>query len=281
MMRQTSFGPPLTGAVKKIIIINSAIFFADISLRLLFKSDFIIYYFALVPDLVVNQYFFWQVFSYQFLHGGFLHLLFNMFALWMFGTELEIRWGQKMFYRFYLISGTITGVIILAFNLAMGIHMPTIGASGVVFAIMLAYAVYWGNRLVYIWGIFPLKVKYFVVIMGLISFFSMINPEGSSVSHIGHLGGLLSGYLCLKWVIRDSGHLSSSPGTFLLQKIKMYQKKKQWSKKESDNFSRMSDEEKVDGILQKISQKGMKSLTHDERKFLKETSEKMNKTNIH
>ncbi|MDH4262013.1 MAG: rhomboid family intramembrane serine protease [Spirochaetia bacterium] len=278
MIQQTRFGPPLTKAVKNLIILNAAVFAVDFLLVRIFHNELIKYYFALIPDLIINRFFIWQVFTYQFLHGDIFHILFNMFALWMFGAELEIRWGKKKFYQFYLLTGTITGIIILVFNLSMGNMRPTIGASGVVFALLLAYAVYWGNRLIYIWGLIPVKVKYYVVIMGFISFFLMVSPGESNVSHIGHLGGIFSGFICLKLLIEQPYQLR---GPSLIQKYKMYKKKKQWIKKDSDNFNNMNDEQKVDEILQKISKKGIKSLTRDERRFLKETSEKMNDEKNH
>lgn len=287
MRQEFRFGPSLTPAVKNLIIINSVIFILDFSLRLLFESDFIIYNFALVPEMIVSRFYIWQICTYQFLHGGISHILFNMLSLWMFGSELEMRWGKKTFYKFYLFSGTMTGAIILVFNLFMGNNIPTVGASGVIFAIMLVYAVYWGDRMVYIWMIIPLKIKYFVIIMGLISFFLMVNPGESNISHIGHLGGFLSGYICLKLFIENlspSNNFSPSGNSRSLnifQKIKIYRKKKEWEKQESRNFNKMSDEKKVDEILQKISRKGIKSLSREERKFLKETSEKMNGNNIH
>ena len=294
MMQQLRFGPSFRGAVKTLVIINTVIFLIDILLRTFLKSDFIIYNFSLIPELVVKNFYIWQIFTYQFLHGGIFHILFNMMALWMFGAELEARWGSKKFYQFYLISGTFTGVIILTFNLFMGNNVPTIGASGVIFAIMLAYAIYWGDRVVYLWMLIPIKIKYFVIIMGLISFVSMINPGASNISHIGHLGGILSGYLCLKFFMDKSPSANRSMNltydefsgrsvkrSGILQKIKMFQKKREWAKKEADNFSNMSDEKKVDEILQKISRKGIRSLSRAERDFLKKTSDKMNGKDIH
>ncbi|MDH4199342.1 MAG: rhomboid family intramembrane serine protease [Spirochaetia bacterium] len=278
-MQQMTLGPRLTKTARNIIIINTAIFLTDTGLRIFFQSDFILYYFSLIPDLIFGKFYIWQLFTYQFLHGGVFHILFNMLALWMFGSELEERWGSRRFLQFYLLSGTLTGLIIFFFNFSMGYNFPTIGASGTLFALLLVYAIYWGNRIVYLWMLFPIKIKYFVMIMGALSLTLMIQPGNSNVSHIAHLGGLPAGYICFKLLFNDS--LISFGGFSFIHKIKMYRKKKEWEKKEKKNYDKLNSDQKVDEILAKISRKGIKSLSHAEKKFLKEASERMNNKNIH
>jgi len=281
-MRQVRFGPALTGAVKNIILLNTFIYLADLLLHILFNSNFIMYYFALRPGFIVNDFFIWQIFTYSFLHGGFFHLFFNMITLWMFGSELEMRWGEKKFVKFYLATGIITGVIIFMFNYLAGVSNPTVGASGVIFAILLIYAFYWGDRMLYFWGIIPIRVKYFVMFIAVFSFLAMITPGASNISHIGHIGGLIAGYLYFKLVLKETTSISFDGAvSSIVQKIKMYEKKRQWERKGADNFNRMSDEERVDAILKKISLKGIRSLTRQEREFLKETSDRMNGKNPH
>ena len=281
MLQNMRFGAPVTPAIKKLIIINVAVFLVDYILINLFKIDLIRFYFALIPEFVVHKLYVWQIISYSFLHDGFFHIIFNMLMLWMFGAELEIRWGTRKFYQFYLICGILTGIIILIFNLFMENQTPALGASGIVYALLLVYAIYWGDRIVYMWMLFPIKIKYLAMILGAVSFLSMLNPAESQISHIGHLGGLLAGYIYLKLWSEYPSTGSLFTGFSLIKKIKMFKKKREWERRESDNFSKKSEEEKVDEILQKISQKGIKSLKSEERRFLKKVSEKMNKTNIH
>lgn len=153
--------------------------------------------FGLVPYLVVAKFFVWQVFTYMFLHGGFWHIALNMFILWMFGSKLEYTWGTREFIRYYLITGLIAGFSILLWNLATGNPtVPTIGASGAVFGVLAAYALFFPDDLVYIYFLFPVRVKYFVVFIGILEFWALQGQ--SNISHIGHLGGMIAGYFYLR-----------------------------------------------------------------------------------
>jgi membrane associated rhomboid family serine protease len=274
-MNNFKFGPRLSPAIKILIIFNTAVFLFDLLLRGFLKSDFIIYYFALTPELIAQKFYIWQIFTYQFLHGGFFHILFNMAVLWMFGAELEYKWGSDRFLKFYLSTGAMTGLMIFIFNHLMGLTIPTIGASGVVYAVMMVYAIYWGNRLIYIWMIIPIKVKYFVMIMGGVSFISMITPGQSNISHIGHLGGLISGFIYFKLFI-DTRNLSTVSSGSLFSGLKTWKKKKEWEKKDQERYDNMDVERQVDEILGKISRLGIKSLSETEKKILKKASENLN-----
>lgn len=265
-------------AVKNLLIINFAVFLVYAISSNFFNNYFIGNFFALTPNLVIKKYFFWQLFTYQFVHRQVFHILFNMLALWMFGSDLEEKWGYKKFLHFYLVCGTATGFIIFLFNLLLGTgHWATLGASGTIFSILMVYAIYWGNRTM-VWLVFPIRVKYFVAIIAAISFLSMLSGEDPFVSHIAHLGGLLVGYLYLK-VFKDSTVSSWDAGW--VQKWKVYKKKKEWQNKEKERFDALDEEKKVDEILSKISRNGIKSLTRNEREILKKASERMNDGNIH
>ena len=125
---------------------------------------------------------------------------FNMLVLWMFGSELEERWGKKEFLRYYLLCGSGAGVFvfIIPILLSQNLGIPTVGASGSLFGLLMAYAIYWPNRYVLIWFLFPIKIKYLVIIIGVISFLFTFQSSGSGgISHVGHLGGLVTGYLYL------------------------------------------------------------------------------------
>jgi membrane associated rhomboid family serine protease len=194
-----SFGPGrLTPAVKALVIANVAAFLAafivpEITLGL-----------GLRPADVVGGFRLWQPLTYMFLHGGLSHLLFNMLSLWMFGVELERMWGTTFFTRYYLICGVGAAVttILLSFlpgSLGAGLYASlTIGASGAIYGILMAYALYFPNRNIYMYFLFPVPVKYFVMIVGAISLMSAMGGPGDGVAHATHLGGLVVGYLYLK-----------------------------------------------------------------------------------
>jgi len=130
----------------------------------------------------------------MFLHGGFGHIFFNMFALWMFGMELERTWGTREFIKYYFLTGIAAGVSSLLWN--WGSPYPTIGASGAVYGILAAYALFFPDRYVYLYFLFPIKMKYLALILGGIEFLSMYQNDG--IAHIAHLGGMVVGYFYLR-----------------------------------------------------------------------------------
>jgi membrane associated rhomboid family serine protease len=154
---------------------------------------------ALTPRLVVNSFpfFIWQLFTYMFLHGGIGHLLFNMLALWMFGTPLEQDWGTRRFLKYYFICGVGAGVCDTLVNVALGSRTHTIGASGALYGLLLAFGVLYPETRVLMNFLFPIKAKYLVVIYGAIALLSSLG-ENSGVSNVAHLGGMLFGYVYLK-----------------------------------------------------------------------------------
>jgi membrane associated rhomboid family serine protease len=195
-----SIGPgPLTSAIKAIVIANVAAFLLDEIARGAMTTAL-----GLRPADVVERLQIWQPITYMFLHGGIFHLLFNMLALWMFGVELERMWGSRYFTKFYFVAGVgaaVTTVLasFLPFAFADQIYRtPTIGASGAVYGVLLAYAMYFPNRPIYMYFFFPIPAKYFVMIMGGISLYSSMSASGGGVAHITHLGGLVAAYLYLK-----------------------------------------------------------------------------------
>ena len=194
-----SFGPgPVTPAIKAIIIANVAAFVASLMLPSITLG------LGMRPADVVGRLFLWQLVTYMFLHGGIFHILFNMLALWMFGVELERMWGSRAFTKFYFVSGVgaaLTTLILSFVPLAFAdqlYYSLTIGASGAVYGVLLAYALYFPNRPIYIYFVFPIPARYFVMIMGAISLLSSMNGPGGGIAHTTHLGGLAAGYLYLK-----------------------------------------------------------------------------------
>jgi membrane associated rhomboid family serine protease len=150
--------------------------------------------FGLTPALVTQNFYLWQVVTYIFLHGGFLHILFNMLSLWMFGSELESVWGARQFTKFFFICGIGAGLLMIL--LSPFATIPTIGASGAVYGILVAYGILFPNRII-IFYIFPIPAKWFVVIVGAMAFFSSLS-EGSGIAHVAHLGGMLCGLIYLR-----------------------------------------------------------------------------------
>ncbi|HTS67748.1 MAG TPA: rhomboid family intramembrane serine protease [Terriglobia bacterium] len=198
-----SFGPPLTPMVKKLIIITSGAFVLTYIPSQLFNSaifDYPFALFALQPDLVIHRFFVWQLVTYLFLHGGWFHIIFNMFALWMFGSDLERLWGGRKFLFYYFLTGVGAGILDVAINTIFPPAIPTatIGCSGAVYGLLLAYGMTYPDRPIYLYMIIPIKAKWFVAIMGVIEFVSSFGGPGSGISHFAHLGGMLFGYLYLR-----------------------------------------------------------------------------------
>jgi membrane associated rhomboid family serine protease len=193
-----SFGPgPLTPAIKVIVGANVGAFLLAlivpaITLRL-----------GLRPADVVGSFALWQPVTYMFLHGGIFHILFNMLALWMFGVELERMWGSRFFVKFYFVAGVGAAVTTLLLSFApfafanQLYYSLTIGASGAVYGVLLAYARYFPHRPILLYFVFPIPAKYFVMIIGAISLLSAMSG-GGGIAHATHLGGLVAAYLYLK-----------------------------------------------------------------------------------
>jgi Uncharacterized membrane protein (homolog of Drosophila rhomboid) len=194
-----SFGPgPVTPAVKWLIWANVAAFVAAIIV-----PDLKIYL-GLIPEAVIERRWIWQPFTYMFLHDGIFHILFNMLGIWMFGVELERMWGTKFFVRYYAITGvgaaiTTLVVALLPFAATAGTYTSdTIGASGALYGLLLAFALYYPERPILMFMLFPVPAKYFVIIIGAISFLSSTSAGAPKVAHAAHLGGMIFGYLYLR-----------------------------------------------------------------------------------
>jgi membrane associated rhomboid family serine protease len=178
--------------VKALIIANVAVFL----LQAVTDGTFVAI-FGLVPYLVWERLYIWQILTYQFLHGGIFHVLFNMLALWMFGCDLERRWGSRFFLKYYTIcvaGGAILNVLFLPDQ-----TVPSIGASAGIYGILLAYGLLYPDRVIYFYFLFPIKMKHFVMIIGAISLYSSMTATQSGIAHLAHLGGMAVGYLYLHW----------------------------------------------------------------------------------
>jgi membrane associated rhomboid family serine protease len=203
-----SFGPGrLTPVVKWLLIANVAVFVATSLTKTVAGFDVMERFFgplALVPRDVVERGWLWQLATYMFLHQGIFHILFNMLSLWMFGTDLELSWGSSFFARYYAVTGIGAAVItvlmsLLPFSFSAPMYIGSVvGASGAIFGVLLAYGLYFPDRPIYLYFLFQIPAKYFVMIVGAVSLFASLDSSGSNVAHFAHLGGLAVGYVYLK-----------------------------------------------------------------------------------
>jgi membrane associated rhomboid family serine protease len=188
-------GPPVTPPiVKNLLIANAVVFVAQFMIRDVTALG------AVTPVLFWQGGYIWQPFTYMWLHSPthMSHLLMNMFVLWMFGSQLAMAWGPKRFLRYYLLCGIGAGFIIATYPYLIdpgGIGVPTLGASGAVYGVLLAYSLTWPDRTIML--IFP-PVAFRAIWLIPALFFMSIAFGGTNVSHIGHLGGVVVGWLYLR-----------------------------------------------------------------------------------
>jgi membrane associated rhomboid family serine protease len=190
-------GPgPLSPAVKVLLITNVAAWLINLIVPAMTLS------LGLSPKDVFTGFAFWQPFTYMFLHDtrGFSHILFNMLSLWMFGTELERMWGTRFFTKYYFVTGVGAAATTLLLSLfSEGVYYSlTVGASGAIYGLLLAWAMYFPHRTIYFYFLFPIPARVFVLIVGAIAFLSSFGGPGSGIAHVAHLGGLVVGYVYLK-----------------------------------------------------------------------------------
>ena len=159
-------------------------------------------YLGLSPQEVFTGFAFWQPFTYMVLLDtrGFSHILFNMLSLWMFGTELERRWGTRFFTKYYFVTGVGAALTTLLVALVSdsAYYSLTVGASGAIYGLLIAWAMYFPHRTIYFYFLFPIPARVFVAIVGAIAFLSSLGGPGGGIAHIAHLGGLVVGYIYLK-----------------------------------------------------------------------------------
>lgn len=288
-----SFFPPV---IKNLLIINGVVFFLQILMQgITFQgvpgATFLDHWFALNP--LGYNFQVWQLITYQFMHGSFTHILFNMFALWMFGIEIENMWGSKKFLYYYLLCGVVAGLFqIFLTPLLFGLAAPTIGASGAIYGVMIAFGLMFPDRYIYLYFFIPIKAKYLITFMILLEFFA-ISPD-STVAHLAHVGGALAGFIFIlmdkksdapiKNIFRRTKFNVKKPYNPFggiadafkhkdvdVQDAKFYEIKDEQSSDKKEDIS----QEQIDKILDKISQSGYQNLTEKEKKILFEASKKM------
>lgn len=274
--------------VKNLLIINIIFFLATWAAEVVWRidlSDYLGLHYIGASDFRPYQFV-----TYMFMHGNFAHIFFNMFALWMFGNTIENAWGPKKFLIFYFVCGIGAGMtqelvqyiqlhdIIANYeyvrigNRSIPVDeylnmLTTVGASGAVYGILLAFGMMWPNSRIYIYFAIPIKAKWFVIIYGLIELFSGFSSV-DNVAHFAHVGGMLFGLiLILYWRYKD--------GSWRPRFLHRDRNQNGWPKSDWEyNKERTDDHRRTDEILEKISKGGYNSLTEEEKEFLFKQSKK-------
>ncbi len=251
-------------------------------------------YMALWP---LGTYFYpWQLVTYMFMHGGFLHLFFNMLALWMFGMELENVWGSRKFLLYYLLCGVGGGLSNLLIAPLLGQAAATVGASGAVFGVLLAFGMLFPDRLIYIYFFLPIRAKYMVILWIGLEMLWGITGTTDGVAHFAHLGGAFVGFLYMA-VELDLIPLRAWFAGFRRPEVRHYVDTprvrrvntdvrdvqfydigtgRQMRRDHDEDHSQHSTQEVIDAILDKISKGGYQSLSDEEKRILTEASKRIN-----
>ncbi len=210
--------PPFYGAVKTLVLINVAIFFLQLLLGAFYAPAMQVFgYFELLPAAVIHGYVY-QIVTYGFLHSGFLHILFNMLMLWMFGAQLESGWGKRQFYEFYFfcLIGAAMVTIAISYTHMLGVtpYIATVGASGAIFGLIVAFGMLYGEQEVML--MLPpvsIKAKYMAIVLVLIELALALGASrqpGESVAYTAHLGGAFFGWLYIKFLPRQGMRFAAS-----------------------------------------------------------------------
>lgn len=226
----------------------------------------------------------WQFFTYMFLHGGFLHIFFNMLVLFMFGVELEQIWGSRRFVIYYLACGIGAGMIHAIVTYLMGNEAPTVGASGAIMGVMVAFGMIFPDRIIYFNLFFPMKAKYAVLLfVGIDLVFGFGAAQGDNVARFAHIGGALVGFILLKVggrmtlggiFDRRTPRVTEAPR----QRAPIIEARFRESEPARPSVPSMNfgdEQERIDAILDKISRSGYQTLTEEEKAILLEASRRM------
>jgi membrane associated rhomboid family serine protease len=294
-IRGFSVFPPV---IKNLLIINVAVFFVQMLASNLVVSGKPLSYilniwFALNPISDGFNFQVWQLITYQFMHGGFTHIFFNMFMLWMFGMEIENILGSKKFLYYYLICGIAAGLAQLFIAPLFSSPAITIGASGAIFGVMIAFGMLFPDRYIFLYFLIPIKAKYLIGFLFILELF-WIGDAGSNVAHLAHLGGAIAGFLFimfdksidvpLKRMLNissayRSGSQFQNPFSGLSDKFRKRVENVEDANYYDINHKNEGEEitqQEIDEILDKISQSGYQNLSEREKRILFEASKKMN-----
>jgi len=255
----------MTPWVLRLLLANVVMYFLTWAVRVIPISPL-----ALVPLLVPVRP--WTLVTYMFLHANLMHLFFNMLMLFFFGPRVELRLGSRRFLWLYLVSGLM--------GAALSIFTPRsaiIGASGAVFGVQLAFAYYWPRERIYIWGVLPIEAWLLVLILTVFALGGAMGFGGGGIAHFAHLGGFLGGFLYVKWWEHRSPaarfRAKARPAAGERRRVGTASDVRRWGEIKRDDMHPVNREE-LDRVLDKISAKGISSLTEDERAFLERFSKR-------
>ncbi len=263
----------VTRWVGRLLIANAVVYFLTLTV---FSSSSFGEWFALAPEAVAKQP--WTVVTYMFLHGGFLHLAFNSLALFFFGPAVEEHMGGPAFLRYYFFCGL--GGAVLSFVFAFWSPAPVVGASAAIYGIALAFAFYWPNTMVQVFPLpWPIPVKYLVLTLAVIDVIWAYFRVGD-VAHLAHLGGFLFGFLYLKGeaMLAQRARGAREPRTearVLVHPSAEVARQREAPARPAERQE--ATQREIDRVLDKISAKGMGSLTTEEKRFLTEQSRERRK----
>lgn len=251
----------MTPWVTRLLLANAGVFL----MQMVFPD--ITYLLGLAPAAVLARP--WTPLTYMFLHGGVMHLLFNMLGLFFFGPRLEERLGGRHFLGLYLVSGLMGAALSV-----LTPHALIIGASGAIFGVFLGFAYYWPRAQIYIWGIFPVEARVLVVAATALSLWAGFSGGSGGVAHFAHLGGFVGGFLYLKFRERFSeGARFRAAAQPVPPKAAAPSDLARWRSIRGTDLHPVNKSE-LDRILDKISASGLESLTHSERAFLERFSQR-------
>ena len=184
--------PPMPPITQALLLLNVGVFFIDQLMGPMFVRLF-----ALWP--IGAGFLPWQVGTYAFLHGGFNHLFFNMLGLWMFGSELERMWGTRRFIQFYTASVLAAALAQLIVTALTGSVYPTVGASGGLFGLLLAFGMLFPHRTILLFFVIPIPARILVALYGAFELYQGVTDSQGGVAHFAHLGGMLGGFLTIRY----------------------------------------------------------------------------------
>ncbi len=226
----------------------------------------------------------WQLITYMFMHAGWQHIIFNMIALWMFGMQLENDWGSRKFLTYYALCGVGAGISNLLVGLLSGPSAPTVGASGAIYGVLLAFGMMYPDQPIFIYFLLPIRARYFVLLFMLIELYSGISGTNDGIAHFAHLGGAAVGLVYMmvdQRKIPFARFFRKARERFSAGRSKEYSTLDHRNVSDAKYFDLHEDEdeisqERIDSILDKISQHGYQSLTEQEKKILFDAAKKMN-----
>ncbi len=278
-MRQSSFEPRLTTTLI-LLLINVAVFVVHLAQRPFFPTFPFDYYFDLSLGGLKHWYL-WQLVTYGFIHGGFLHLLFNCWAIYIFGQDIEQTLGRKSFLALYFSSIIIGGLVQALFGQLLGgmYAAPVVGASAAGFGLAAAFALLFPDRILLLFFILPMRAKYLLLLCGILTLIGLLRPD--DIAHAAHLGGMLTGIVFVRYAMHWNIHwpnlsrLRRQPSRRLVKVVSGPPGRWARSKPEEDLPAEEFLSKEVDPILDKISAHGIQSLTERERRILEAARQKI------